>query len=225
MAVAGDVDHDDIVAEVAAAFADLPAGDGRIARTRPGGAGRERRSIDDDSEQVHLAFGGRALRRDHPDREALDVVNHVFGGGLSSRLFDEIRERRGPRLQRLLGDVGLRRHRRLVGVRRGDARARRRGAPAGRWTSSIGSSPTASPTTSWRSPSATSPAPTRWASRTPAARMGRLGGMLATLGKVHTVEEQLARWERVSLDDVKRVIGDVYGAVAPIVVCVGPQYS
>ena len=34
-------------------------------------------------------------RRDDPDREALDVVNHVFGGGLSSRLFDEIRERRG----------------------------------------------------------------------------------------------------------------------------------
>ena len=35
------------------------------------------------------------MARDDPDREALDVVNHVFGGGLSSRLFDEIRERRG----------------------------------------------------------------------------------------------------------------------------------
>ena len=35
------------------------------------------------------------MPRDDPDREALDVVNHVFGGGLSSRLFDEIRERRG----------------------------------------------------------------------------------------------------------------------------------
>ena len=29
------------------------------------------------------------------DREALDVVNHVLGGGLSSRLFEEIREQRG----------------------------------------------------------------------------------------------------------------------------------
>ena len=57
------------------------------------------------------------------------------------------------------------------------------------------------------------------------ARMSRLGGMLATLGKVHTVEEQLARWERVTLDDVNRVIGEVYGAAAPVVVCVGPQYS
>ena len=34
-------------------------------------------------------------RATDPDREALDVVNHVLGGGLSSRLFDEIRERRG----------------------------------------------------------------------------------------------------------------------------------
>ena len=33
--------------------------------------------------------------RGDDDREALDVVNHVFGGGLSSRLFEEIRERRG----------------------------------------------------------------------------------------------------------------------------------
>ena len=43
--------------------------------------------------EVHA--DGTALSRDDPDREALDVVNHVFGGGLSSRLFDEIRERRG----------------------------------------------------------------------------------------------------------------------------------
>ena len=57
------------------------------------------------------------------------------------------------------------------------------------------------------------------------ARMSRLGGMLATLGHVHPVDEQLARWERVTLADVRRVIDEVYGAAAPIVVCVGPQYS
>ena len=166
VAVAGDVDHDDIVAKVAAAFADLPAGDGRIARTS-----RRRRwassvQLDDDSEQVHLAFGGRALRRDHPDREALDVVNHAFGGGLSSRLFDEIRERRGLAYSIYSATSAY--------------------ADTGAWSvyagampehagevhrvvleSSIGSWPTASPRTSWRSPSATSPAPTRWASRTP----------------------------------------------------------
>ena len=47
------------------------------------------------SEQAHVALGFRGLARDDPDREALDVVNHVLGGGMSSRLFDEIREQRG----------------------------------------------------------------------------------------------------------------------------------
>ncbi len=73
---------------------DLPDGDGRVPRAQPDGMGPGRR-IHDDTEQVHLVVGGRAVARDDPDREALDVVNHVLGGGLSSRLFDEIRERRG----------------------------------------------------------------------------------------------------------------------------------
>ena len=77
-----------------AAFASLPAGDGRIARSGSGEA-TAGEIVQDDTEQVHLVLGMQALQRDDPDREVLDVVNHVFGGGLSSRLFDEIRERRG----------------------------------------------------------------------------------------------------------------------------------
>ena len=71
-------------------------------RTRPERSARDA-SIDDDTEQVHIVMGGRALRRGDDDREALDVVNHVFGGGLSSRLFEEIRERRGLGLLGVLG--------------------------------------------------------------------------------------------------------------------------
>ena len=37
----------------------------------------------------------RSVDRNHPSRYALAVLNHVLGGGLSSRLFQEIRERRG----------------------------------------------------------------------------------------------------------------------------------
>ena len=94
VAVAGEVDHHDVVDAVSTAFADLTEGDGGLLRQLPGVRG-ESLGIDDDSEQVHLAIGGRSVRRDDPDREVVDVVNHVFGGGLSSRLFDEIRERRG----------------------------------------------------------------------------------------------------------------------------------
>ena len=47
------------------------------------------------------------------------------------------------------------------------------------------------------------------------ARMSRLGGMLATLGRVIPVDEQLERWEKVSHADVRRVIDRVYGAGRP----------
>lgn len=46
-------------------------------------------------EQVHLCVGGRGLPHCHPDRFGLYVLNDLLGGGSSSRLFQEIREKRG----------------------------------------------------------------------------------------------------------------------------------
>jgi len=94
VAVSGPLDHDVALAQVAAAFESLTPGDGRVQRSDPGAA-TSGEIIEDDTEQVHIVLGMHGLRRNDSDREALDVVNHVFGGGLSSRLFDEIRERRG----------------------------------------------------------------------------------------------------------------------------------
>ena len=222
VAVAGDVDHDDIVAEVSTAFAEMPSGDGRIPRVEPGppAAGV---AIDDDSEQVHLAIGGRSLPREHPDREALDVVNHVFGGGLSSRLFDEIRERRGLAYSVYSSTSAY--------------------VDAGAWTVYAGSMPehageverlvrqeidklVADGITDEELEVAIGYLTGAYelGLEDTGARMSRLGGMLVTLGKVHTVEEQLARWEKVTADDVRRVIGSVYGAADPVVVSVGPRY-
>jgi hypothetical protein len=45
------------------------------------------------TEQVHLTLGWRLPGRDHPLRTAFAVCNHLLGGGLSSRLFQRIRER------------------------------------------------------------------------------------------------------------------------------------
>jgi predicted Zn-dependent peptidase len=50
---------------------------------------------DKDTEQAHLVLGGAALPRDDERRFALGVLNNALGGGMSSRLFQEIRERRG----------------------------------------------------------------------------------------------------------------------------------
>ena len=94
LAAAGPLDHDDMLHDIELAFAGVECGGARPARQRPGGLGHSV-ALDDDTEQVHIVMGGRGVPRLDPRREALDVVNHVLGGGLSSRLFEEIREQRG----------------------------------------------------------------------------------------------------------------------------------
>ena len=47
------------------------------------------------TEQAHLVYGMRSVSRFDDRRWALAVLNHVLGGGLSSRLFQKVREQRG----------------------------------------------------------------------------------------------------------------------------------
>jgi predicted Zn-dependent peptidase len=47
------------------------------------------------SEQAHLILGVRGYPIEHPDRYALQLLAVVLGGGMSSRLFTEVREKRG----------------------------------------------------------------------------------------------------------------------------------
>ena len=47
------------------------------------------------SDQAHVCLGVRSYPLEHPDRYALQVLATVLGGGMSSRLFSEVRERRG----------------------------------------------------------------------------------------------------------------------------------
>ena len=48
-----------------------------------------------DIEQMHVALGAHGLRRDHADRHAINLLSIIMGGNMSSRLFDEVREKRG----------------------------------------------------------------------------------------------------------------------------------
>ena len=47
------------------------------------------------ADQTHFVLGVRAYHRSHPKREALEVLVSALGGGMSCRLFQEIREKRG----------------------------------------------------------------------------------------------------------------------------------
>ena len=95
VAVAGNLDHDRVV-ELLEAGLDADGGTRPRREVYSGSppprplAVRER-----STEQAHVVLGMRALRHDDPDRYALTVLNEVLGGGMSSRLFQEVREKRG----------------------------------------------------------------------------------------------------------------------------------
>ncbi|MEP6851167.1 MAG: pitrilysin family protein [bacterium] len=99
VAAAGAVDHTGVVRLVRAAF-DGHLHDGAVpapVRRGPATEGREG-SVSvrgDDTEQANIVVGMRGLHRHDPRRFALSVLSTAVGGGMSSRLFQQIRERRG----------------------------------------------------------------------------------------------------------------------------------
>jgi len=94
VAAAGDVDHDVLVDEVQRRFGDRHAGTGP-GRRAPDEEVVASVSSNRPVESVHLAMGWRALSVHDEDRFALTLLNHVFGSGPSSMLFQEVREDRG----------------------------------------------------------------------------------------------------------------------------------
>ena len=93
IAAAGRVDHDRFVALAGEAFGGLPAEAERRDQEAhyTGGEYREDRAL----EQVHLVIGLPAVGIRDPQYYTLSVLSTLFGGGMSSRLFQEVREKRG----------------------------------------------------------------------------------------------------------------------------------
>ncbi|MFP4512209.1 MAG: M16 family metallopeptidase [Acidimicrobiales bacterium] len=94
VAAAGQLDHDRVVAGVQACF-DGRTGGQRPPRHAPTEPARSLAVQRRDTEQAHVALGWRAVSFDDPDRYPLAVLNQVLGGGMASRLFQEVREERG----------------------------------------------------------------------------------------------------------------------------------
>lgn len=93
LAAAGKVNADALLRLAEARFGDLPAGKAPAPASArfSGGAIQDKRRFD----QVHLAFVHEALPADHPDMPALNLFSQAAGGGMSSRLFQEVREELG----------------------------------------------------------------------------------------------------------------------------------
>lgn len=94
VAVAGMVDHDEVVRAVSARCPAKPGGAPPPRAAIPAGV-EAARVLKRKTEQAHLVLGVRTPGALDTDRFALEVVNQALGGGVSSRLFQEVRERRG----------------------------------------------------------------------------------------------------------------------------------
>ncbi len=91
IAAAGDIDHDELVAEAESTFGGLDCG--VVPERRPPGAlSASTVSTAFPAEQAHVALGWRGLSHDDPDRFAYALANQILGGSPSSRLFQDIRE-------------------------------------------------------------------------------------------------------------------------------------
>ncbi len=101
IAAAGNLNHDEVVAMIKEAFGSRLLGGVQPAPARLGGTdaalarGTGVRLLSRPVEQANLVLGCAGMSRTDPRRFALGVLNAALGGGMSSRLFQEVREKRG----------------------------------------------------------------------------------------------------------------------------------
>ncbi len=95
IAAAGAVDHDQLVALAAERVPAKASAAPPAPTTLQSPTGPQRRFERKDTEQFHVCLGGTGLSRHDDRRFALRVLDTIFGGISSSRLFQEVRERRG----------------------------------------------------------------------------------------------------------------------------------
>ena len=93
LSAAGSIDHDELVNLAHNSFCSLPVG--KQSKEEPanyaGGQNLKKRAL----EQAHIILGFEGVNYEDPDFHATAVLSTLLGGGMSSRLFQEIREKRG----------------------------------------------------------------------------------------------------------------------------------
>ena len=225
IAAAGSIDHDMLVEMVNAAEGKRAPGAGEGASAvEPGLPGFERRVrfLQKETEQYHVCIGGAGMARDDERRFALRVLEGVLGGTSSSRLFQEVRERRGlaysvfsfSSLYARTGEVGM-----YLGTRPDNLKeamavvaaelarcvedpsdeeelVRSRENLKGRIVLSLEST---------------------------GARMSRLGGSILNEMPIMEVDEMIDRIDAVGIADVREIAAEMFSPEGLSVVGVGPE--
>jgi predicted Zn-dependent peptidase len=198
----GNIDHDAVVALVDDLLGDLGRpGSGALPRTRPGpvctGAVHVRRRP---TEQVHVAVGGPGLDAHDDRRTALRVANTVLGGGMSSRLFQRIREEHGLAYTTFsflssFTDTGL------LGAYVGTTPAKLDRATA-LLVEELRSLPETLTADEVERARAAMIGGTVLGLEDPGSRMMRLGQLAISGRELQSIDDAIARLERVTIDDV-----------------------
>lgn len=93
ISAAGDIAHEEFVRKIETLFGGIAKGEVspyKAAQYAPQSSRQEKKT-----EQSHIVLGFQSFRRSDPRYPALRLLSSVLGGGMSSRLFQEIREKRG----------------------------------------------------------------------------------------------------------------------------------
>jgi predicted Zn-dependent peptidase len=219
VAAAGQVDHGSVADGLERRFAGLAGGAGPR-RVPPSDEVRPLDVTVRDCEQAHLVLGVRAPARRSPSRFALALLNHVLGGGISSRLFQSIREERGLAYSIISERVAFADSGALV-VSVGtspDKAAEVVGLVVAELDHCAGSGITADELDRAKGHVA---ADLLLGLEDSGNRMSRIGAGLLLFDEVLSVDEQLARIDAVSLDEVGTLAGEVLGGRRVLAV-VGP---
>jgi predicted Zn-dependent peptidase len=221
VAVAGDVSHEG----VSKLLADYLEGGREPSRRAPGAmpsfGGPKAAYETRPSEQVHMVLCFEGLSRTDPDRYALSVLSVLYGGGMSSRLFQEVREKRGLAYSiyshehfhletgtltvyagtqdTTAGEVLRISREEAAKIVAGDVSEeeveRAKGHMRGGLVLGMDD---------------------------PGGRMSRLGRSELMHGEVLSVDELLARVDAVTIEDVSRIGKRVFAGEGPVFACVGP---
>ncbi|MDD5042096.1 MAG: pitrilysin family protein [Candidatus Omnitrophica bacterium] len=96
LSAAGSIEHDALVKKVSGIFSGCRTGSKNVFAGASCDQDKSRLCVlDKPTEQTHMAMGFHSLRRGDPLRHAQVLLNVILGANMSSRLFNEVREKRG----------------------------------------------------------------------------------------------------------------------------------
>jgi predicted Zn-dependent peptidase len=216
---AGHLDHDRIV-ELAERLVKASADGGGVASPSEIDGSARLCFHQKETEQYHICFGAPGLRRDDERRYPLAVLDAIFGGSTSSRLFREVREKRGlaysvGSYNEQFTDQGL--VATYVGTR--EDNVEEACAIIGTEMASLRSKPVSGEELNRSKESVKGRLVL--SSESTAARMTRISRATLFDLPIESLDEMLAKVDAVQVDDLTELAAELYGAERLSAACVG----